>query len=262
MLGNTHLMYGFILGELMFSYVAVKSNQQNKYNRPLFWLLGMVGSYFPDFDGLSGIGENLLFRGDSWGIFIFERYHRHFSHSLGFLIVPMILLFSLILVFKSRIKKEYSLPTEGNLKKHPYGQFPAEKDTLSIIIFFIIFFQFFLFNETTKFYIFFSILISLIFFAWSFIRSNQQLYGITFFSGILLHHLCDFIQCDWNPFGPWDWQNLTGLFLYCSPAVGIARYWILFSVFEITPHLIVILQIRKILKQKRLFEELARKNTY
>lgn len=246
MLGNTHLMYGLIIGELSFSYIAVKFGQQNQYNRAIFWLIGMLGSYFPDFDGLSGIGENLFFGGNFWGLETFERYHRHFSHSLGFLIVPLILLTLLIIIFRDKLKKGSSLPfTPMKTNNHPFGQVPAQKDPLNIVIFIAILIQFLLFNDTTKFYIFFTILASLIIFAWSFIRNNHPLYGIAFFGGILMHHLCDFIQCEWNPFGPWDWQNLTGLFLYCSFAVGIARYWIFFSIFEITPHIIVAIIIIK-----------------
>lgn len=256
MLGNTHLMYGLILGELIFSYIAVRSGQQNRYNRPIFWLMGMLGSYFPDFDGISGIGENLFFGGTSWDIGIFERYHRHFTHSLGFLIVPLILLIVSIVFFRAKIKKHAPLTkfTEES-KIHPFGQVPAEKDPLNIIIFVIILIQFLLFNDTTKFYIFFSILISLAVFAWLFLRNNHPLYAIAFFGGILLHQLCDFIQCEWNPFGPWDWQKLTGLFLYCSFAVGIAKYWILFSIFEITPHIIVVILLIKIQRDLRSYKK-------
>ncbi len=238
MLGNTHVMYGFILAEIIY-HVSIKDTKNASfYKRTLLWLWGMIGGFSLDLDGLSGVFANLIFQDRPWSFDLFEQYHRQFSHGLGFLITT---LFSIIIIYLAIIRPAKLQPTRP--------KFLEGRLSLLALVMFIS--GFLIYNDYTKYFAFFFILAMMLFLTLGFIQDNKPFYGIAFFGGALLHHVCDFIQCEWNPFGPWAPQVEVGLFLYCGGITDSIYNLTMNVIFEFTPHFIVLIIIIHYVLERR-----------
>jgi len=108
--------------------------------------------------------------------------------------------------------------------------------------------------------VYFFILGALILFAYTFIRSKTPLYGIVFFGAAFIHNICDFIACEWNPFGPWRPGIEIGLFLYCLDAVSLPFLVSMILLFEVTPHVIFFIIILKVHKEIKEYQLIISKN--
>lgn len=250
-LGNTHMAYGFILSELVFILWIRNSGEALRYNRVILWFVGMLGAWSPDLDGASGLIDNIFTRNQPWSEDVFLLYHRHFSHSIGFLIITLFCFLLLVYIAKKHYRSKNAEKKEN---MNPLGQVTIKYDRWNIIGFGVVFAGFLIYNEYTKYFAYFFILGAMIFFALTFVKNDKPFYGIAFFGGALTHHLCDFIACEWNPFGPWRPDIEIGIFLYCGDFTDSLYNIIMYSIFEIPPHilvLIIILRVRKEIKKYR-----------
>ena len=106
--------------------------------------------------------------------------------------------------------------------------------------------------------IYFSLLGMMVFYARTLAHSAKPYYALVFFSAALSHQICDFIQCEWNPFGPWDLTVFWGLFLACNgctycnfyglpqiPIVSPYQQIVFFDIFELIPHFLVLIIFSK-----------------
>jgi hypothetical protein len=240
MLGNTHAMYGFIVAEIIFAYFIVRRYPSllQKYNRPMLWITGMFGAWSPDLDGASGIFNHQ-----------FLDFHRDYSHSLVFLFITLLLIV-IYIIFIFNHRESYKVAVENPSIFNPAGQVPMEKDMLHIYTFIIMLASFFILSSETYYYAFAFIAIATLGFGLSFIKTKLPFYGLAFFLGALSHHVCDFIACEWNPYGPWSpWDPQWGLFLWCGDIQwGNIPYMALFTIFEILPHLIFVLLLIRYFK--------------
>ncbi len=225
-----------------------KSEAVKNHNLPMLWILGMVGAWSPDMDSLGGFFES-LFTGKGTLSEGFLRYHRDFSHSLIFLSVTV----GCFLITFYYAKKSYKgISPEEIRSNHPFGEVPLDIRRITIITFSIMVIAFALYKSTTKYFATVLILASMMLFAWSLIKVKKPYYGVVFFLAALSHHLCDPINCEWNPFGPWRPDIEVGLFLYCGERINELSWVILYSIFEITPFIVVaILFLSSIRKLKR-----------
>ncbi len=250
--GFTHLIYGFIVAHIIFIIFVRKSEAVKNHNLPMLWILGMIGAWSPDMDSLGGFFEN-LFTGKGSLSEGFMRYHRDFSHSLIFLSVTV----ACFLITFYYAKKSYKrLSSEEIRSNHPFGEVPLEINKLSIITFIIMIIAFSFYNNTTKYVATFLILASMVLFAWSLIKIKKPYYGVVFFLAALSHHICDPINCEWNPFGPWRPDIEVGLFLYCGENWTELSWVILFSVFEITPYIVVLILLITSIRQFKRYNSL------
>lgn len=132
-----------------------------------------------------------------------------------------------LVVFKSR----------GDVQGETTEQAPQKNKILPVYGLVVMVGGFLFYSESTKFIAYFFILGAMVFLAWTLFAVKTLLYVVTFFGRALLHHLADFIQCDWNPFGPWAPDIVVGLFLWCD------YNNILFYLIEIPPYVIVLVLI-------------------
>lgn len=270
MMGYTHLMYGILLAEIIWVWKLQNTPLQKQYNRITCWILAMLGSLIPDMDAISSVFSNLTYEHYPWGGLAFEIYHRTFSHSLVFLLTTIFIVLFLARVIPSshpdRRKMEYF-----EIPLNPLGKMNESKDRLPIFFGFIFVCSFLLFNIRNEIWMNFAlgmIIVSMILFAWSFIKINKPYYAIYIFSAAILHQICDFVNCEWNPYGPWDPTVLWGLFLYCGgcnycPQYGIVipptpmpQFWIMFWLFEGIPPIIVFYRVIMVIKRYRQYKRL------
>jgi hypothetical protein len=198
-----------------------------KYKRYLIWLWGAIGGWSPDMDSLGGPFANIINGGtEPWSFSLFYKYHRDFSHSIGFLIVTII---GILVLFNTLKKGDQNTKEPNNNTRNQrfitYG-------FVAMIAGFLIY------SRGTRYFAFFFIIGTMAFLIWAFHRGGVPLYGLAFFAGALLHHVCDFIQCEWNPLAPWDPTVEIGLGLYCGYQNILLYYPI-----EITPHIIVFIML-------------------
>lgn len=243
MVSTTHIAIGLIVGEVCWQTVR-RNGQSGYYWRGWFWLLGIIGGYSPDFDGLSGIGAILFFRNqDSFSTAIF-RYHRSFSHGLVFFFTALVSIL-ILLYYNKRLNLE-KLEVE-----HPFGKVPPETSRLngSLMILFIL--TFFLYYEQTKFPIFFTLIALQGMLLCSYIRDKRPWYGLVFFLGALSHQFADFINCRWQPFAPWDSSIEWGLYINCAEWNNLFLKLIIEGPFHLIAGLIVINGLFQLRKYKK-----------
>jgi len=237
------MMYGIILAEIIYYKVLRPKKLDLQYNRLMLWILAMVGGWLPDMDALTGVFANIFLNAYPWNIGLFSLYHRYFSHSLGFLIVSIVVMVVLSLNFKKQIP-----PLQKHnqiLESNPMGQVPLERHLINVIGFLLIIVGFMIYNDYTKYFAYFYLLAVMGFFGYTFLKTKTPMYGIVFFGAQILHHFCDFFQCIWNPLGPWAPEIFIGLGVYCGGVQNFAQNYIQIIIFDITPHIIVILFIIK-----------------
>lgn len=280
MLGNTHMMYGIILAEILWvGYVRRHPGEERRYSRWMFWIVGALGGWSPDLDGLSGIVGNLIVLHEEWGDWVFYVYHRKFSHSLGFL-VTMVFAVAWLAVYEHKARprrqrvntpapqptavprrlagtKDGAVSLHPNL--HPLGQVPLERHNLNVVGCVLVVLGYAAYNDATKYYAYFFTIGAMVVFAWTFVRKDNPLYGIVFFGAAILHQACDFLACHWNPFGPWSpWDPAWGLHLYCDFKTNPTPLTTaLFILFEILPHGIVVVLLVRVSRDVRYFKHLG-----
>lgn len=229
--GFAHMLYGLIFAEILFQVLVKKTGENNNYNRIVLWLCGFIGGWLPDMDSLSGFFEALLITGELITSETFLRYHRDFTHGFLFLIPMILIIIVLVLKTKKNFKRE---PDTGTIL-HPLGQIPVKIDWVSFGAFWIMVLSFSSYNSNTMYFSAVFIVGTMILLGSAFFQGRKPLYGIIFFGAAVLHHLCDFIQCEWNPFGPFNQDIEYGFFLYCRDT-GTELYRQIMEVsFEITP---------------------------
>jgi membrane-bound metal-dependent hydrolase YbcI (DUF457 family) len=199
--GITHCLIGFMVGEWVWQYLS-RNKKAAPYSRIWFWVLGMIGGYTPDFDGLPGISAIIQYD-KPWTYENLCLYHHYFTHSLGFLIVPL-----LAILFLVKFDKKLNLPSEETT--HPLGKTPLEKFSLSPKILGLFIITFFFYRNETKYLIFFLLLFFMVLLSLAYAKEQRPWYGITFFVGIFFHLLADIITNNFNPFGPWDPSIIVG----------------------------------------------------
>lgn len=132
MLGSSHAFYGFILGEIIFIKFIKNSGEAKRYNRRMVWILGILGGWSLDMDSISGFFYSLFSQKESLSLLL---YHRHFSHSLGFLFVILFILLFLTIY----VVKYYPLERkEKVINSHPLRQEHMEKNWFNFTRFIII----------------------------------------------------------------------------------------------------------------------------
>jgi hypothetical protein len=244
--GNTHFMIGIIFAEILYVTVVSKylKKDQAIYSRALMWFLGGLGGWSPDGDGLSGVFENVLTQARPWSIDLFYEYHRAYSHGIVALAVTIAMVIVGIVCFNAS-KEGHEESTESRL---------ARKKVLPIYGMLAMLAGFLFYSDATKYYAFFFLLGAMVFFTWTLVTAGTPLYAVAFFGAALFHHLCDFIQCKWNPFAPWDPNVMVGLFLYCNGYNNVFYY-----ILEIPPHIVVLIllfiRINQYVKNKRVTSE-------
>jgi uncharacterized membrane protein len=254
------MIYGFLIAELLWRLKIRNTSLQAKYNRALFWLLGMIGAISPDLDILSSIFANFAYYHYSWESVAFEIYHRVFSHGLVYLSVMIII----VVTIKMQIPKIHKEIQKELQFENMLGNMSKPKEKLPKILLLLWVLSFLLFNNLDYAWMNISlaiICIMMVIFAWSFLRIKLPYYSFVFFLAALSHPLCDFINCEWNPYGPWDMSVIWGLFLYCGPcgycseygitiiASPIGQYWLFFSIFELIPLIIALIVFLTIVKK-------------
>ncbi|MBD3351877.1 MAG: hypothetical protein GF364_10365 [Candidatus Lokiarchaeota archaeon] len=215
--GVTHCLIGFTIGEVCWQNIK-KSKHSGYYSRVWLWVIGLLGGYTPDFDGLSSISANLINYHDPWTYEVLLRYHHHFSHGLGFLFTGITLLVSL-LISNRKLKRDLPL----NNVSDPFGQDIPDKARKSPLLLLTFILSFLLYRESIKFLIFFLLIGLLALLAYRYHREQRPFYGIAFFAGLLSHIAADFIANNFQPFGPWDPTYRIGFRLIYSAEPGLTK---------------------------------------
>lgn len=203
--GITHCLIGFVVGEICWQIVK-KRRQSGSYSRGWFWLIGLIGGYSPDFDGLSGISANITTFNDVWEYETLLRYHHDFTHSLLFLFTAITLIIVMMVAdrkFKSGLNWKQS--------NHPMGKLPMDKERGSPLVLTSFILSFLLYRDWNKFFVLFSMIALLVLLGYMYIREGRPWYGVAFFAGIISHLAADFIANNFQPFGPWNTEFVIGL---------------------------------------------------
>ena len=210
------------------------------------WLLGGLGGWSPDGDGLSGVFENVLTQARPWSIDLFYEYHRAYSHGIVALAVTITMVIIGIVYFNAR-KEVHDENVESRAARRKVSPIYGILAMLAGFLFY---------SDATKYFAFFFLLGAMVFFTWTLVTTGTPLYAVAFFGAALFHHLCDFIQCKWNPLAPWDPNAMVGLFLYCN---GYNSFW--YYLLEIPPHVIVVILLivraMQYFKKKRMKDDRA-----
>jgi hypothetical protein len=227
----------------------------------------MFAAWSPDLDAIPGPITNLLFLHHAWDLAVLEYYHRFFTHGLLFLGSSVILTG---LLYRSVHNQTQTLENGKMEKSAEIGLLGNRSARLTLparkyLGFFIA--LFFFFNDLNPIWMWGIIgcmIGAMIGFGRSTNRGQQPIYGFGFFLGMITHQLLDFINCEWNPFGPWTMGIVWGLFLYCGPCgycdafnltippASPATYWFWLVTLEVIPHIVALIVFLRVIHEYKL----------